>query len=131
MTHPFASQQRPTNRTRRGMALLICLFVVGVTSALLVGILNTCTIEYSAVRNTTDYEAALYLAGAAVHHALAELEQNPTWTTGISATEFPAGSGRTYSATIAAGLDNTIIVTGVGTAGATTRRLEVTVSTQG
>jgi membrane-associated protease RseP (regulator of RpoE activity) len=89
------------------------------------------SVSLKAVRNTTDYEVALYLAGAAVHHALAEVEQNPTWTTGIPATEFPAGSGRTYSATIAAGLDNTIIVTGVGTAGATTRRLEVTVSTQG
>lgn len=113
------------------MALLVCLFVVGVTSALLVGILNTCTVQYSAVRNSTDYEAALYLAGAAVHHALAELEQDANWMTGIPATEFPAGSGRTYSATIVPGTGSTVIITGIGTAGTTTRRLEVTVSLEG
>jgi hypothetical protein len=113
------------------MALLVCLFVVGVTSALLVGILDTCTTQYSAVRNSTDYEAALYLAGAAVHHALAELEQDPSWNAGIPATQFPPGSGRTYSATLAPGSGSSIIITGVGTAGVVTRRVEATVSTEG
>jgi type II secretory pathway component PulK len=113
------------------MALLVCLFVVGITSALLVGILDTCTTQYSAIRNTTDYEAAQYLAGAAINHAFAELELNPAWTTGIPSTEFPVGSGRTYSATIVAGAGGTVVVTGVGTAGTTTRRLEATVSLGG
>lgn len=113
------------------MALLVCLFVVAATSALLVGVLDTVTTQYSAVRNTTDYDAAQYLAGAAVHHALAEIELNPTWMTGIPSTEYPNGSGRTYSATVAAGAGNTLIVTGMGTAGSTTRRLEATVSIGG
>lgn len=109
------------------MALLVCLFVVSVTSALLIGILDTCTTQYAAVRNTTDYDAAQYLAGAAVHHALAELELDPAWTTGIPSTQFPVGSSRTYSATVTPGAGSTIIITGVGNAGSTTRRLEVTV----
>lgn len=113
------------------MALLVCLFVVAVTSALLVGVLDTCTTQYSAIRNTTDYDAAQYLAGAGVHHALAEIEQDSNWMTGIPSTEFPIGSGRTYSATVVPGTGGTVVVTGVGTAGNTTRRLEVTVSIGG
>jgi hypothetical protein len=113
------------------MALLVCLFVVGIITSLLVGVLDTCTAQYGAVRNTTDYDAAQYLAGAAVHDALAQLEQNPTWTAGIASTEFPAGSGRTYSATVVPGAGSTVVITGVGTAGSTTRRLEVTVSIGG
>jgi type II secretory pathway component PulK len=113
------------------MALLICLFVVSVVSALLIGILDTCTLQYSAVRNTSDHEAALYLASAAAHHALAELEQDANWTAGISSTEYPTGSGRTYSATVVPGAGSTVIITGVGVCGATTRRVEVTVSTEG
>ena len=113
------------------MALLVCLFVVAVTSALLVGVLDTCTTQYSAIRNTTDYDAAQYLAGAAVHHALAELELDASWVAGIPSTEFPPGSGRAYSATVAAGVGGTVVVTGVGTAGTTTRRLEATVSIGG
>jgi hypothetical protein len=113
------------------MSLLVCLFVITVTSALLIGILDTCTMQYSAIRNTTDYEAAQYLAGAAVHHALAELEADPNWIAGIPATEFPTGSGRTYSATAVPGAGQTVVVTGVGVAGSTTRRLEVTVSLGG
>lgn len=125
------SQTHSPRKPRRGMALLVCLFVVSVTSALLIGVLETCVTQYSAVRNTKDYDAAQYLAGAAVHHALAELEIDTGWTAGIAATEFPIGSGRTYSASIAPGVGSTVIVTGVGTAGATTRRLEVTVSIGG
>lgn len=113
------------------MALLVCLFVVAVASALVVGILDTCAAQYGAARNSTNYEAAQYLAGAAVQHALAELEQDNAWTTGIPATEFPSGSGRTYSASVVAGAGNTVVVTGSGTAGPVTRKLEVTVSLGG
>ncbi len=123
--------QRRDHKPRAGMALLVCLFVVSVTSALLVGVLETCVTQYTAVRNTTDYDAAQYLAGAAIHHALAEIETDATWTAGIGSTEFPLGSGRTYSASVAPGVGGTVIVTGVGTAGSTTRRLEVTVSLGG
>lgn len=125
------NQHRLLSRRRRGMALLVCLFAVAVTSALLVGVLDTCTIQYSAIRNTTDYDAAQYLAGAAVHHALAEIEEDANWAAGIPSTEFPVGSGRTYSATVAPGVGTTIVVTGIGTAGNTTRRLEATISIGG
>jgi Tfp pilus assembly protein PilX len=122
---------RPNRRSvvtqRRGVTLLLCLFVIGVTSVLLLGILETAMLEMTAARNTADYERAVYLAGAGIHHALAELEQDPNWTGPIPPTEFPAGSGNTYEVTTSPGSGNTIIVTSTGTAGTVTRTLEATV----
>jgi len=120
-----------TRARRRGVTLLLCLFVIGVTSVLMLGILETAMIEMTAARNSADYERALYLAGAGAHHALSELEADPSWTGPIPATEFPAGSGSTYSVTTAPGAGNTIIVTSIGVSGAVTRKLEVTVETGG
>jgi Tfp pilus assembly protein PilX len=113
--------------SRRGAALLLCLMVMSIVTVLVVGVLQTETLQISALRNSMDYERALYLAGAGVHHAVAELEEDPNWTTGISSTEFPSGSGQTYSATVAAGSGDTLVITGVGSAGTVTRTLQVTV----
>jgi len=125
-----APDSRPTTKgaqRRRGVTLLLCLFVIGVTSVMLLGILETSMLEMTAARNTGDYERAVYLAGAGIHHALAELEQDPNWTGPIPPTEFPAGSGNTYEVTTSPGSGNTIIVTSTGTAGTLTRTLEATV----
>ena len=117
------------NRTiqRRGMSLLVCLFVIGITSILLVGILQTAMVQMSAVRNTADYDRALYLAGAAVHQALAEIEADQSWLGTISSTELPAGSGNTYSATTSSGTGSTVVITGVGNTATVTRNLQVTI----
>jgi hypothetical protein len=108
----------------RGMALLVCLFVMTLASTSLVGILGSMTAEFAALRNTVDYERALYLAGAGAHHALAELEADSSWTAGIGNT--PASGTQYYSATVAPQGDG-IIVTGVGVSGNVTRRVAVTV----
>ena len=108
--------------------MLVCLFVVTISAALIIGMWDRQTYQMTALRNTVYYEQATYLAGAAVHHALAELEANPSWRDGIPATEFPVGSGNTYAATVVDGPSNTVIVTGTGTAAGITRTLEVTVS---
>ncbi|MBX7168051.1 MAG: hypothetical protein K1X74_17075 [Pirellulales bacterium] len=113
---------------RRGAALLLSLFVIAVTSVMVLGMLDTQTSEAAAVRNAIDYDRALYLAGAAVHSALAELEIDPSWSKGISSTEFPAGSGNHYSATVDQ-VDGLIVVTGSGSSGAVTRNLQVTIQT--
>ncbi len=119
---------RTHNRgSRCGAALLICLFVMALTTALVVSILDGLTLQMTASRNTVYYEQALYLAGAAAHHALAELENNPNWRTGIPSTEFPSGSGNTYSATVGNGITGQVIVTTTGTAGSVTRKLQVTI----
>lgn len=120
---------RATRARRRGVTLLLSLFVIAVTSVLLVGILDAQASRAAALRNTIDYERALYLAGAGAHAALAELEQDSDWMKGIAATEFPAGSGNTYAATIGFGSGGSLVITGIGTSGEVTRRLEVTIDT--
>ncbi len=112
---------------RAGAALLVCIFVLALTSALVVSMLDIETTQMTASRNVVYHEQALFLAGAAVHHALAELEANAAWRAGIPSTQFPAGSGKTYSATIVNGAAGQVVVTGVGNAGAVTRRVQVTV----
>jgi Tfp pilus assembly protein PilX len=112
---------------RAGAALLVCVFVLALTAALVVSMLEIETTQMTASRNVAYHEQALFLAGAAAHHALAELETNPAWRTGIPSTEFPASSGRTYSATIVDGAPGHVIITGVGVVSAVTRRVQVTV----
>ena len=115
--------------TRNGTALLICLFVMTIASLSVLGVLNSVTSQMAAQRNTLEYEKALYLAGAGVHHAIAELEADPSWTTGIPNT--PSTGTEYYSATLSPQGDGSIIITGVGVAGSVTRRLEVTVDFNG
>jgi len=115
--------------------LLVCLVVMAISSVVLLGLLNSSTVRLSAARNSADYEKALYLAGAGIHHALAEIEADPTWHTsvgGLTAVEFPAGSGNTYTVTCTPGADDDeVILTSTGVAGDVTRRLQVTISLDG
>jgi hypothetical protein len=113
-------------RSNRGMALLMCLFVLSIVTIWLVNMLDCATVHQSALRNTIEYEQALYLANAGVHHAVAELESNPTWIGIVTDGGFP-GSG-SYSATAVAGVvAGTVDITSVGIAGQVTRRLTSTV----
>ena len=113
-------------RTTRGVALLVALFVIAVTSALVVAILDTQTTQWAAARNTADYERALYLAGAAVQHVLVQLESNYAWRGTITDGSYPADD--TYSGTAADGAGGDVTVTGIGVAGGATRTLQVTVT---
>ncbi len=108
------------------MALLVCLFVMLITSFILVGMLDTARSQMAAVRNTADYERALYLAGAGVHHAVAEIEADPSWRDDTGTIEFPSGSGNTYQAKAGDGVSGTIVIKSVGIAGDVTRTLQVT-----
>lgn len=110
---------------RRAMALLVALFVMALASTSLVGVLGAMTAELTALRNTVDYERALYLAGAGAHHALAELEADSSWTAGISNT--PSSGTQYYSATVTPQGNGTVVITGTGVSGSVTRRVSVTV----
>jgi hypothetical protein len=90
----------------------------------LLGVLNSLTSQMAARRNTVDYERALYLAGAGAHAALAELEADSSWLTGISSTSFGGG---TYSATVTDQGNGTRLVTGTGVSGSVTRKVQVTI----
>jgi Tfp pilus assembly protein PilX len=99
---------------------LFCLFVIFVVTLMVVNVLDTATLQLSAVRNTIEYERALYLANAGVHHAAALLEADSTWRGTISEGSFPADD--TYSATAVDGPNAyTAVVTSSGVAGEVTR----------
>ena len=108
-----------------GVALLLCLFVIALTSMLVLSILDTETSQFSALRNSTDFERALYLAGASVHHALAQIEEDYSWRGTVSDGSYPADDS--YSATAVDGSSGQITITGTGVSGGATRTLQVTV----
>lgn len=118
---------RPPRRERGGAGLLVTLAVVSLITVMVVSVYDLQLARWAAVRNTSDYERALYLAGAAVHHAMAELEQDADWRDGVLVTEFPAGSGQTYTATVVDTAGGMVVVTGTGTAGDVSRKLQVTI----
>jgi type II secretory pathway component PulK len=132
----MVSRTRRSRPRRRGMAFMLALFVMAVTSMIVVTILDTQTMQYSALRNTIDYDRARYLAEAGIQHALStlEIDFDLDETTGftIPATEFPAGSGNQYQASVSAlQADGTRLVTAQGTAGSFTRRLQIRVKMGG
>ena len=124
-TNPRIAAVRSGRCRRRGLTLLLCLCVITISSLAILGILNTQMAELSATRNTNDYERAMYLSGAGIHHALTEVEQLPTWRGTIPVTEFPPGSGATYTAVVADDLGGNVLVTSTGVSGSVTQKLEV------
>lgn len=92
---------------------------------MVVSILDTTTLELSAMRNSMDYERALHLANAGVHHAAAMLEADPNWLSTVSEGAYPADD--TYSATAVNGAYQTVIVTASGVSGTVTRTIQATI----
>jgi Tfp pilus assembly protein PilX len=121
----------PKRFSRRAAAILTALFVMTVSSTLVITMLDTQTLQFAAMRNTIDWDRARYLAEAGIQHALAELEADFNWRTGIGTTSFPAGSANSYSATVVDGPNGSIIVSAEGNAGTVTRRLKTTVKQGG
>lgn len=118
---------RPHRGVRSGIALLVCLFVLSMVSVWTVDMLMSATVYQSALRNTIEYEQALYQANAGVHHALAELESSTAWRGTVTAGSYPASGS--YSATAVNGaLVGTVDITSTGVAGGATRRVSSIVS---
>lgn len=117
---------------RRATALLVCIFVMAITTVIVVSMIDAQTLQMTALRNTREYEQALYLAGAAAHHAIAQVENDPTLTPpfSIGPVEFPLGSGDSYQADIVVASSD-LVITGSGTSGNVTRYLQVTITQQG
>jgi Tfp pilus assembly protein PilX len=111
---------------RDGVALLLCLFILSLTTVWVVNMFQSATVYQSALRNTIEYEQALYLANAGVHHAVAELEIDLLWRGTVSAGSYPASGS--YSATAANGAAaGTVDITATGVSGGATRRLQATI----
>ena len=114
---------------RRATALLVCVFVLAMITAIVVSMFDSQMLEVTAARHTRDYEQALYLAGAGVHDALAQIEalEEPFAPFDVGPVEFPAGSGNVYQADAVEDGGN-VVITAAGTSGNITRYLEVTIT---
>jgi Tfp pilus assembly protein PilX len=117
---------RTLRRRPAGVALLLTLFVISIVTVWVVNMLESATVYQSALRNTIEYEQALYQANAGVHAAVCELENDAAWRGTATAGSYP--SSNSYSATAVNGaVPGTVDITSAGVAGATTRRLSATV----
>lgn len=105
----------------------MCVFVVAVSSLLLLGVLQSSQTQVTAIRNTLDFERAVQMAGAGVNQAIVTLENNPAFTGTLPVTEFPPGSGMTYTGEVVRTGPSTVTITGIGVSGDVSRKLEVTV----
>lgn len=126
-----AGTRRLDRGLRKGATMMTALFIMAVTTAVVISILDTEMLQYAALRNTAEYERARYLAEAGVAHALAYLENDITWRGTIGPVEFPLASGNSYSATVMDDQDGKIRVQASGTSGRVTRRLEAVVQPGG
>ena len=84
------------SRHRRGLALIICLMVIAVTSALAVGIVHTQTTRLSLAANLKDHSQAAALAEAGLEHAIALLLEDANWRGDVGWVQLPANSPNEY-----------------------------------
>lgn len=122
---PFRGR-RCRGRKPSGVALLLTLFVLSIVTVWVVNMLDSATVYQSALRNTIEYEQAIYQANAGVHHAVAELENDTSWRGTVTAGGYPASNSYSASAVNGA-IAGTVDITSTGVAGGTTRRLSATV----
>lgn len=126
-TGRLQSAARPrmrVRRQRRGAALLLCMFFICVVTLMALNIYTSITLEMSALRNTIDYDRALFLANAGVHQVAAQIEAAPTWTGTITDGSYPADD--TYTASAVSGSNNTVVVTARGVSGGISRTVTAT-----
>lgn len=102
---------------------MMAIFVMTIAGTLVITMADTQMLRYTALGNTRDWDSARYLAEAGLHHALSRLENDIDWRDGIESTEFPAGTGRTYEATVLDGPNGVVIITATGSAGSFSRVL--------
>lgn len=126
---------RPARRsTRRAMALMMALFVMTVCSMIVVTILDTQTLQFTALRNTMDYDRARYLAESGVQHALAFLEDDYDLI-GVDKYDIPwtdaPDANSQYMADLSEGDPGIVIIAAQGRSGSFTRRLEIAVKMGG
>jgi len=100
------------------------MFLIFLVTVMVVSVLDTQTVQLASIRNTLDYQRAIYLANAGVHHVAAELENDGTWRGTVTDGAYPAND--TYSATAVDGVSGTVDVTSTGVAGDVTRRIQAT-----
>jgi len=101
------------------------MFIMAFMTLMVVNVLDTTTLDMSALRNSMDYERALLLANAGIHEAAATLEADITWTGTIADGAYPADD--TYEAVATSLGTNTVTVVSKGVAGDITRTVQAVI----
>ncbi|HUG68975.1 MAG TPA: hypothetical protein VMM76_14595 [Pirellulaceae bacterium] len=113
---------------------MMALFVMMVCSMIVITILDTQTLQLSALRNTIDYDRARYLAESGIQHSLAFIEQdydlNDIDKYDIPWTNAPDSTNQ-YMSDLSEGPGGTIVISAQGRSGNFTRRLEITIKMGG
>ncbi|MEO1526857.1 MAG: hypothetical protein AAFX06_15580 [Planctomycetota bacterium] len=104
---------------------------MALATALVVATLEAERMRYMSLRNTMQWESARYAAEAGLNEAFARLATDIDWRDGIATTEFPEGSGMTYTVAVSEGADGEVEVSSIGRAGGFSRRLNSTVKQGG
>ena len=118
------------DRRARGVALLVCIFVMLIVSSLVIFALNVDATEMAITRNTLDLSRALYLADAGIQHALGMIRADRSWRAGFGSpgVEFPPGSGAYYIVTVTDGAGGEVIVTSTGDTGGLSKTVRATIA---
>lgn len=124
-TNKSSLTRRSRKPARKGAALLLTLFIIFMVSSVVLNVLHTEMIHFTATRNYLDYERALYLANAGLHEACAELEADPAWLGTAVDGSYPASD--TYSATATAAGVGFVTITSSGVSGEVTRTVQATI----
>lgn len=108
--------------------MLLCLFLIAMTSVMVLNIVQSETLQLAATRNSIEYEQALYWANAGVHDACAEIMQNVSWRGTVTDGSVPPAAIAAGYEAIAAddGLGN-VVVTSTGYAGNGRRTVQATI----
>jgi hypothetical protein len=116
------------HKLRKGAALLMCLFLVFMTSSLVLNVVGTQTLQFAATRNTIQYDQALYWANAGVHHACAELIQDDSFRGLVSdGVVPPSASPEGYEAIVADDGGGNLVVTSTGYSDTGERTVQATI----
>ena len=87
------------DRNKRGIVLLMVVFVVALLGAIIMGMLQMNTEEIQIMRNHVRAVEALAIAEAGLNDALAQLRADSTWDTGFTDKPFCHGA---YTVTVEA-----------------------------
>ncbi len=104
---------------------MFCMFIIAFMTLMVVNVLDTTTLEISALRNSMDHDRALELANAGVHEVAAQLEADDTWTGTITDGLYPADD--TYQAVAVNSGTYTVTVTSTGVAGDISRTVQAVI----
>jgi len=112
--------------SRSGFALLICMFMIVLTSTIVIGLFRSQSSQMTALRSTLEYERCRYLAEAGIQDVVSRLQADRDWTGTTGKVVFPRGSDGAYTATAVSAGSETVSITSVGVVGEATSTMQIT-----